>query len=49
VRWTSPESTKREPNDRGKPTGVRTLDKWLAANYRPAEQFGYYEILVPTR
>jgi hypothetical protein len=49
VRWTSPESTKREPNDRGKPTGVRTLDKWLAANYRPAEHFGYYEILVPRR
>jgi len=49
VRWTSPESTKREPNDRGKPTGVRTLDTWLAANYRRAEQFGYYEILVPAR
>ena len=49
VRWTNPESTRREPNDRGKPSGVRTLDKWLAANYRPAESFGYYEILVPRR
>jgi hypothetical protein len=47
VRWTSPESTKREPNARGKPTGVRILDSWLAANYRRAERFGYYEILVP--
>ncbi|MEA2492331.1 MAG: hypothetical protein QOJ29_242 [Thermoleophilaceae bacterium] len=47
VRWSSPESTKREPNDRGKPTGVHTLDRWLAANYRAAERFGFYEILVP--
>ena len=47
VRWTSPESTKREPNDRGKPSGIHTLDRWLADNYRPAERFGYYEILVP--
>ena len=47
VRWTSPESTKREPNARGKPSGVHTLDRWLADNYRPAERFGYYQLLVP--
>jgi hypothetical protein len=47
VRWLSPESTKREPNDRGKPTGIHTLDLWLAENYRPAEQYGDYQLLVP--
>lgn len=48
VRWTSPESTVREPNDRGRPSGVRTLDDWLAAHYRRAQRFGFYEILVPS-
>jgi hypothetical protein len=47
VRWTSPESTKREPNARGRPTGIHILDAWLAAHYRQAERFGAYEILVP--
>jgi hypothetical protein len=49
VRWTSPESTMREPNDRGKPTGVRILDRWLARNYRGSARYGFYEILVPRR
>jgi hypothetical protein len=49
VRWLSPESTKREPNDRGKPSGVHTLDRWLAANYRPAERYGYYQLLLSRR
>jgi hypothetical protein len=49
VRWLSPESTKREPNDRGKPSGVHTLDRWLAANYRPAERYGDYQLLLPAR
>lgn len=47
VRWTSPESTIREPNLRGKPTNVHILDRWLASHYRRAQAFGYYEILVP--
>jgi hypothetical protein len=47
VRWTSPESTRREPNDRGKPSGVHTLDRWLDTNYRPTERFGFYELLEP--
>lgn len=47
VRWTDPASTLREANDRGRPTGVRLLDRWLAAHYRPAERHGYYELLVP--
>jgi hypothetical protein len=46
VRWLSPESTKREPNARGKPTGIHTLDQWLAANYQSAEQYGDYQLLV---
>jgi hypothetical protein len=47
VRWLSPESVKREPNDRGKPTGVHILDRWLSLNYRPGPRYGYYELLLP--
>ena len=47
VRWLSPESTKREPNDRGKPTGIHTLDNWLKASYKPEARYGEYEILTP--
>jgi hypothetical protein len=47
VRWLSAESAKREPNDRGKPTEIHTLDQWLIENYRPAEQYGNYQLLVP--
>jgi hypothetical protein len=49
VRWLSPESTKREPNDRGKPSGVHTLDRWLSANYRPGPRYGDYQLLLPRR
>ena len=47
VRWLSRESTVREPNDRGKPTGIHTLDAWLLENYRPAARYGDYQLLVP--
>jgi hypothetical protein len=47
VRWTDPVSLVREPNLRGRPTGVRTLDDWAAGNYRLAERDGRYEVLVP--
>jgi hypothetical protein len=47
VRWLSRESTKREPNDRGKPTGIHTLDRWLAVNYRPGARYGEYQLLLP--
>jgi hypothetical protein len=47
VRWLNAESTTREPNARGKPTGIHTLDRWLADNYRPNVRFGDYELLVP--
>jgi hypothetical protein len=49
VRWTDPASTVREPNARGRSSGIHTLDRWLAAHYRPAERHGFYEILVPVR
>jgi len=47
VRWTSPATTVREPNLRGRPTGVRILDRWLADRYRLLARYGDYEILVP--
>jgi hypothetical protein len=47
VRWLSPESTKREPNARGRPSGVRTLDKWLVTHYRREVRFGDYQLWVP--
>jgi hypothetical protein len=47
VRWTSPQSTVREPNLRGRPSGSRLLDRWVAAHYRPLQRYGFYEVLVP--
>ena len=47
VRWTSAASAEREPNLRGRPTGVRILDRWVADRYRLLDRAGDYEILVP--
>jgi hypothetical protein len=47
VRWTAPESAKPEPNRRGRPSGSRALDDYLAAAYEPRARYGDYEILVP--
>jgi uncharacterized protein (DUF111 family) len=47
VRWTSPASVEREPNLRGRPTGARVLDRWVADRYRLLARTGDYEILVP--
>jgi hypothetical protein len=47
VRWTDPISTVREPNLRGRPTGVRTLDDFLQSEYRPALIEGHYEVWEP--
>lgn len=45
VRWTDPASAVREPNRRGRPSGSRALDDWVAANYRTAERHGDYLVL----
>lgn len=47
VRWTARASTVREPNLRGRPTGVHVLDRWVADRYRLLARAGDYEILVP--
>ena len=46
VRWLDPISVRREPNLRGEPTGVRTLDRYLEREYRTLERQGEYEVLV---
>ncbi len=47
VRWTDPSSTVREPNLRGRPSGSRALDEYVAAEYRLLRRAGEYEVLVP--
>jgi len=45
VRWTDPESSRREPNLRGEPSGYRALDELLASDYERLRAFGHYEVL----
>ena len=40
-------AVKREPNARGRPTGIHIVDGWVAGHYRLAERHGYYDVLVP--
>jgi hypothetical protein len=47
VRWTDPLSSKAEPNLRGRPSGNKTLDDYLAADYRLLERLYHYDVLVP--
>ena len=47
VRWTDPLSSKPEPNRRGRSSGVRLLDDWVAAHYRLRQRAGSYDVLVP--
>ena len=47
VRWTDPVSVEREPNLRGRPSGVRLLDRWIDDRYAPLRTVGHYELLVP--
>ncbi len=47
IRWLDPISSRSEPNERGRPSGSRALDEYLAAEYRPQARYGEYEILVP--
>jgi hypothetical protein len=47
VRWTDPISSRPEPNERGRPSGSRALDEYLAEAYRLSARHGAYDILVP--
>ena len=47
VRWTDPLSVRREPNRRGRSSGVRTLDAYLAREYRTALRLRHYTLLEP--
>ena len=47
VRWTDPASDRPEPNRRGRPSGSRALDDYLAAAYRLDSRFGAYDVLTP--
>jgi hypothetical protein len=47
VRWTDPDSARAEPNERGEPSGSRTLDEYLGRAYRERARFGYYVVLEP--
>ena len=47
VRWTDPDSARREPNERGEPSGSRLLDDYLERAYRERARFGYYVVLEP--
>jgi hypothetical protein len=46
VRWTDPLSSKEEPNLRGRPSGSRALDDYLASDYRLLERLYHYDVLV---
>lgn len=46
VRWTDPASSRAEPNARGRPSGSRALDRYLADAYRLRARFGRYDVLM---
>jgi hypothetical protein len=46
IRWLDPLSSKPEPNERGRSSGSRALDRYLAGAYARRARFGAYEILV---
>jgi hypothetical protein len=45
VRWLDPISSQPEPNLRGRASGSRVLDDYLARAYRRTAQFGVYVVL----
>jgi Dolichyl-phosphate-mannose-protein mannosyltransferase len=47
VRWTDPASSRPEPNRRGRSSGSRILDQYLASAYRLLERDGFYDVMVP--
>ena len=46
VRWTDPLSSQAEPNLRGRATGVRILDYWVASHYRLSTRLYHYDVLT---
>ena len=49
VRWLARITTVREPNLRGRPSGSRALDEFLARAYRPGPRYGQYRLLLIRR
>ena len=47
IRWLDPASSHPEANARGRPSGSRALDAYLAGAYRPLARYGAYLVLVP--
>jgi hypothetical protein len=47
IRWTDPASATPEPNRRGRPSGSRALDDYLATAYRRIARYGAYDVLAP--
>lgn len=47
VRWTDPDSARREPNERGEASGSRLLDEWIEDEYRHVGSWGDYTVMVP--
>ena len=47
VRWNDPTTAAPEPNRAGRSSGVRILDAYLAAAYRPVARYGTWTVLVP--
>jgi hypothetical protein len=45
IRWLSPAADKREPNDAGRSSGVRVLDRHLTRTYAEVRRFGDYAVL----
>jgi len=45
VRWDSPTTAAPEPNRSGRSSGVRILDRYIAANYREAVRYGDWVVL----
>jgi hypothetical protein len=46
IRWLDPRADAVEPNGSGRSSGVNLLGDWIAAHYREAARYGYYEVLV---
>jgi hypothetical protein len=46
IRWLSPLADHADDNGAGRSSGVRILDRYIAAEYAPERRFGDYQVLV---